>query len=73
VRGLDLIPERRAPQHALVGAATKQIREIRMTVGKLPNYQFPREINEMIPQKGCQPGNVELFPLSDGTRFFRLR
>jgi hypothetical protein len=44
-----------------------------MTVGKLPNYQFPREINEMIPQKGCQSGNVELFPLSDGTSFFRLR
>jgi hypothetical protein len=44
-----------------------------VTVRKLTNYQFSRDIRDMIPKKCRETGNLELFPFADGTRFFYSR
>jgi hypothetical protein len=70
MRGLDLIAERRASEHPLVGSAAKQIGEIRVTVRELQYGQFPGKIWDVIPKKGREAGYIEIFPCANGTSFF---
>lgn len=69
MRGLDPIAKRWAPKHPLFRTRTKKIREIRMTVRKLKNRQFPGKIMDTISQKRCESASVDFFPLADGTGF----